>query len=314
MTATDGAPILRPMLTLSEWRGLGSRRQVRNRKLFVIDTGPAADAAPLVLIHGYPTSAWDFAPLLPSLTGRRVIAFDLLGYGLSEKPWPHQYSLPEQTDFVAALVKGLKIERAHLVAHDMGDTVVQELLARRLDDEHQVPFAIASVTLLNGGVLVGSTRPVVAQRLLRTPLGQALGPYLPERLARATFEKSLRHIAGPRRPPPPEELRTQFELIEHEGGRRLLPHLIGYMRERETHRKRWRRALMTHPLPMRLVWGDRDPINPWSAVEEIVRERSATEAVRIAGAGHYPQLEAPEEVGKAIMEFVRRVDGAGQAG
>jgi pimeloyl-ACP methyl ester carboxylesterase len=310
LTLVGRTSILRAiMLSLPEWQALGARRQVRNRKLFVVDLGPRDDAAPLVLIHGYPTSAWDFTPLLPALAARRVIALDLLGYGLSEKPWPHEYSLLEQSDFVASLLQQLDLPRAHLVAHDMGDTVVQELLARRLDGEQLVPFGIASVTLLNGGILVDRTRPILSQRLLRTRLGRTLGPLLPERVARAALAASLRRIAGPSRPPPVEELEIQHALIERDGGRRLLPHLIGYMREREIHRKRWRRALLTHPFPMQLVWGDHDPINPWSVVEEVVRERPATGAARLAGVGHYPQLEAPGEVASRILEFTARTDG-----
>lgn len=293
------------MQSLAEWESLGTRRKVRNRKLFVVDAGPRDDPAPLLFIHGYPTSAWDFAPLLPALAGRRVIAPDLLGFGLSDKPWPHSYSLLEQADLVAALAQGLHLGRVHLVAHDMGDTVVQELLARRLESESLVPFAIASVTLLNGGVLVERSRPILAQRFLRSPLGRSLGPLLPERIARAALDRSLRRIAG-RRTPPVEELDAQWALIERAGGRRLLAHLIGYMNERELHRKRWRRALTTHPWPMQLIWGDRDPINPWSVVEEIAAARPATETVRLDGVGHYPQLEAPAEVAARIAAFVER--------
>jgi pimeloyl-ACP methyl ester carboxylesterase len=297
------------MASPAEWETLGARRQLRNRKLFVVDVGPRDDPAPLVLVHGYPTSSWDFAPLLPHLAARRVIACDMLGFGLSEKPWPHDYSLLEQTDFVVALVQSLKLPRVHLVAHDMGDTVVQELIARKLEGDHLIPFAIASVALLNGGVLVDRARPILAQRLFRTPLGQLVGPLLPEAVARAAFERSLRRIAGGR-PPPQSELDAQWALIEREGGRRLLAHLLGYMREREIHRKRCRRALLTHPFPMRLLRGDRDPINPWSTALEIAAARPGTETVRLEGVGHYPQLEAPAEVAARLLELLARVVSA----
>ncbi|MSP62559.1 MAG: alpha/beta fold hydrolase [Myxococcales bacterium] len=301
-------------LPLARWEAMGTRRQVRNRKLFVVDVGPREDETPIVLVHGFPTSSWDFTPLLAPLAGRRVIAFDLLGYGLSEKPWPHEYSLVEQSDFLAALLSGLGVKRAHLVAHDMGDTVVQELLGRRIESAQLVPFEIASVTLLNGGILVDRVRPILSQKLLRTLPGRVLSPLLPRALSRRAFDASLRRIAGPDRPPPDDELDTQFALVERDDGRRLLPHLIGYMREREIHRKRWRRALLTHPFPMLLLWGDRDPINPWSTVEEIIAERPATEAVRLPRIGHYPQLEAPAEVAHRVLDFVGRVARAGAGG
>ncbi len=290
---------------LARWQSLGARRRVRNRELFVVDVGPRDDATPLVLVHGFPTSAYDFTPLLDPLASRRVITCDLLGFGMSDKPWPHAYSLLEQCDFVAQLVRDLGVARAHLVGHDMGATVVQELVGRALDGAHLVPFTIASVTLLNGGILVDRIHPILAQRILRTPAGRVLA-LLPSSLARRAFDRSLREIAGPDHPPTDEDLENQFELVERDHGRRLLPHLIGYMREREIHRKRWRRALLTHPYPMRLIWGDADPINPYTTVEEIVRERPATEAIRLHRVGHYPQLEAPGQVACHLLEFVAR--------
>jgi pimeloyl-ACP methyl ester carboxylesterase len=180
---------------------------------------------------------------------------------------------------------------------------VQELLGRALESASLVPFQIASVTLLNGGVLVDRTRPLLAQKFLDSVPGRALAPRMPGPIARRLFERGLRHIAGPDRPPPVEELANQYALIEHGGGRRLLPYLAGYMTERKIHRKRWRRALLTHPYPMRLVWGDSDPINPWPVVEEIVRARPQTQAIRLHRVGHYPQLEAPGQVAVHLLEF-----------
>src|SRR5579871_737217 len=195
---------------LERWQAMGARRRVRNRELFVVDLGPRDDPAPLVLVHGFPTSAFDFTPLFDQLAARRVVTCDLLGYGLSDKPFPHDYSLLEQCDFVSQLVRDLKIARAHLCGHDMGATVVQELLGRALDGAHLVPFEIASVTLLNGGVLVDRVRPILSQRLLRTRAARAVAPLLPPAMARRAFEASLRRIAGPDHPPAADDLEKQF--------------------------------------------------------------------------------------------------------
>jgi pimeloyl-ACP methyl ester carboxylesterase len=292
------------LIPLSRWQTMGARRQVRNRKLYVVDMGPRDDATPIVAIHGFPTSAYDFTPLLDALSTRRVITFDMLGFGLSEKPWPHEYSLLEQTDFTCALLHDLGIKRAHLVAHDMGTTVVQELLGRRIESANLIPFEIASVTLLNGGILVDRVHPILSQRIMRSRIARIVAPLLPAAVARRAFDASLRRIAGPDHLPDGNELANQYSLVEREGGRRLIPELIQYMREREIHKKRWRRSLLTHSFPMRLIWGDCDPINPWSTVEEIVRERPATEAIRLHGIGHYPQLEAPGQVAGHLLEFL----------
>ena len=292
------------MISLERWQTMGTHRQVRNRKLFVVDLGPREDAAPLLLIHGFPTSSYDFSSVIEALPGRRVVALDLLGFGLSDKPWPHDYSLLEQTELFLALLGDLKIKRAHLIAHDMGDTIVQELLGRRLESASLLPFEIASVTLLNGGVLIDRVRPLLVQRLLGSALGRWVVPALPSLMARRTFDLSLRRIAGPHRPPTSEELDAQYQLLSRDAGQRILPYLAGYMRERHEHAKRWRRALLTHPFPMRLIWGDADPINPWSMVDAILSERPTTQTIRLRQVGHYPHLEAPGQVACHLLEFV----------
>jgi pimeloyl-ACP methyl ester carboxylesterase len=297
-------------VTFDRWMTTGARRPVRNRALFVVDRGPLTTpgATPVLLIHGFPTSAYDWSPFIePLSTERRVVACDLLGFGLSDKPWPHTYSIFENTDYVIQLAADLGLKRAHIVSHDMGDTVVQEMLARWLERPSALPFEPASVTLLNGGVLVERIRPIFSQRLLRLPIvGDIVGRF-PGPISRLLFNRSMEIIAGSRKLSA-EELDVQFRLLARDGGMRLLPNIIQYMREREVYRRRWRHGLLGHPHPMRLVWGDRDPINAYDIVDEIVLERPATEAVRVAGAGHYVQLERPQEVLQAIREFITRHD------
>ncbi len=82
-------------------------------------------------VHGFPTSSWDWHRVWPELVARfRVVAMDMLGFGFSDKPPRHDYSIAEQADLHLALLGELGIERFGVLAHDYGDTVVQELLAR----------------------------------------------------------------------------------------------------------------------------------------------------------------------------------------
>jgi pimeloyl-ACP methyl ester carboxylesterase len=76
---------------LETWRSRGVRVSLLGRSVFVVRAGPEPDARrPLVLVHGFPTSSHDWSAVLPLLAEtRRVLAIDLLGFGLSEKPWPH---------------------------------------------------------------------------------------------------------------------------------------------------------------------------------------------------------------------------------
>jgi pimeloyl-ACP methyl ester carboxylesterase len=110
----------------------------------------AGQGEPLLLIHGFPSASWDWHYLWQPLAQRyRVIACDMLGFGDSAKPVNHEYSLLEQADLQQALLAQLGVEQpVHLLAHDYGDSVAQELLARHYDSQIQ----IASCVFLNGGL------------------------------------------------------------------------------------------------------------------------------------------------------------------
>lgn len=268
------------------------------RSLFRVAAGEGP-GLPVVLVHGFPTSSHDWSALLPALAARRrVLALDLLGFGLSEKPHPHAYSIDEQVDLLEAWLAQENVPRAHVLAHDMGDTVVQELLSRRL--EKRPGLELASLVLLNGGILVERARPILVQRLLRRRI---LGPLVARLMNRRAFDRSLRSIAGPGREPSDDELAALYTLATEGGGKRVYPSLIRYLDERSARRERWRGATLGHPWPMRLVWGDRDPISGWDMADEVARLRPTTSAVRLEGTGHYPQVEEPARVAALALEW-----------
>ncbi|WP_123574563.1 alpha/beta fold hydrolase, partial [Pseudomonas chlororaphis] len=92
----------------------------------------AGQGEPLLLIHGFPTAAWDWHYLWQPLAQRyRVIACDMLAVGDSAKPRDHAYSLLEQADLQQALLEHLGVDGpVHLLANDYGDSVAQDMLAR----------------------------------------------------------------------------------------------------------------------------------------------------------------------------------------
>ncbi len=86
------------------------------------------------LVHGYLTSSWDWAHVADALEAeRRTLALDLLGFGASAKPHDHRYSIHEQADIVEACWRAEGVAATHLVSHDYGDSVAQELVARALE-------------------------------------------------------------------------------------------------------------------------------------------------------------------------------------
>ncbi|NXS24370.1 MEST protein, partial [Mystacornis crossleyi] len=118
---------------LRSWKSSGSFFTYKDLNIFYRDSSGAVGSSDVVvLLHGFPTSSYDWSKIWEGLTQRfhRVIALDFLGFGFSDKPRPHGYSIFEQATIVEGLLRhlGLRHQRINLLSHDYGDTVAQELL------------------------------------------------------------------------------------------------------------------------------------------------------------------------------------------
>src|SRR6185295_5016427 len=102
----------------------------------------------LLLIHGYPFNTFDWALIWPTLTQRfTVIAPDMIGMGFSAKPVAYDYTVADHADMHEALLHHLGIGSAHILAHDLGDSVGQEMLARHeFGEQSYGALGIESIT------------------------------------------------------------------------------------------------------------------------------------------------------------------------
>jgi pimeloyl-ACP methyl ester carboxylesterase len=112
------------------WREAGETVRFRDRDIHMLrreGEGPL-----LLLLHGFPSSSYDWRLVLEAKgDGQALLACDFLGFGLSEKPRDHDYSLFWQADLVEELVRRHGGGRpVFVVAHDMGTSVATELIAR----------------------------------------------------------------------------------------------------------------------------------------------------------------------------------------
>lgn len=245
-----------------------------------------------MLLHGFPESSVDFHDALPQLvSGGRVVAPDFLGFGLSDKPHPHTYSLFEQADLVEVVLRALGVRRAHLVAHDMGTSVAAELAARVRHG--LLGFELGSLLLTNGSVYIEMAVLTPSQKLLRLP---AIGPAFARLASYPVFRAQARRIVG--RPVTDEALRDMFDLMVHDGGRAVLPSLIGYIAERHRFAERWCGALRALDVPTRIVWGQRDPVAVAAIGDRLAREMPRATLLRLEDVGHFTPLEAPGELAR----------------
>jgi pimeloyl-ACP methyl ester carboxylesterase len=286
-------------MDLQDWKRAGKTFLFEGHRIFYRDEG-AGDG--LLCLHGFPTSSWDWARLWPELTARfRVVAPDLLGYGFSDKPPRHVYSIMEQTTLVERLLESLGIMRVHVISHDFGVSVVQELLARQLEREQsgQPGLVVRSSCFLNGGLFPEVYQPRLIQKLLASPVGAIVSRLVTLR----SFERSFTAIFGERTRPSKQEVAEFWEVITHNTGNRIYHRLISFMADRLRYRERWTGALQRTRVPLRMVNGSVDPI---SGAHMAARYRELIpnpDIVPLEGIGHYPMVEAPEAVLKALLTF-----------
>lgn len=292
------------MISIEAWRERGSWFLHRGHRIFYVDES-RGEGPVLLLVHGFPTASWDFSPIWPLIAPRfgRVIAPDMIGYGFSDKPRDYAYSMHDQADLHEALLAHLGVRKAHLLVHDIGVSVAQELLARHL--ERTPPrLELCSVSLLNGGLFPETHRARTSQKLLLGPLG----PLVARLNSRARFARSFSAVFGARTQPDAQQLDGFWRLLAHNGGHRLVHRLIRYILDRRRHRERWVNALQRTPVPLRLINGPDDPV---SGAHKVARYRELVprpDVVSLPGIGHYPHVEDPQGVARAFLEFMDRLD------
>jgi pimeloyl-ACP methyl ester carboxylesterase len=252
----------------------------------------------LLLIHGFPTASFDWWKIWNQLSEQfSLIALDMIGFGYSDKPRNFPYSIQKQADLVQDLLKSKGICECHILAHDYGDTVAQELMARYIDGDC---FEIKKVCLLNGGIFPESHHPLLIQKLLMSPIGFILSRMLNER----KFANSFGRIFGANTQLTEQELSEYWKLVSHKKGHRIAHLIIRYMRERVVNRERWVWALQNFPNKLGLINGPVDPISGQVMVDRYVEVITTENIWLLDGIGHYPQVEAPERLLECFYEFI----------
>lgn len=280
--------------TLDSWTSGGGRRRITGsaHELFVRQDGPV-DGDPVTLLHGFPASSFDWAGVIPELTGSgyRVTTLDFLGYGSSDKPYPYTYLLTEQADLVQALWGDLGIDRTALVAHDYGVSVAQEILSRE-------PRRIKSMAWLNGGMFSDLHRPTDFQHRLSELSGEDAEQFITE----TGYHKALLSVCG--RPLPDKIVSDMWADFSRSRGTRVAPALLGYMAERRENATRWSRAVENYSGPQAFIWGPDDPVSGAHVLPRI-REKVPSASINVLDSsppvGHFPEVEAPELVGPLLV-------------
>ena len=287
-----------------DWKNKGKLINVFNRNLFVIDTLVSSNAIDnnketLVILHGYPTSSYDYYKVLPALSKQyRVIIHDHLGFGFSDKPLDYSYSLIEQADFALQLYKQLGIKKVTLLAHDYGTSIATEILARH--NKQQINLQIDKLILSNGSAHIELSKLRIIQKLLKNKI---TGKLVASLTYYSIFKKNMRNIYFDKNKVTNEELKEMWTLLEYNNGRKVIHQLTNYINERYYFWHRWIGALKETQIPTKIIWAKNDPIAVPKIAKLLHEEIPNNKLIWIENCGHFLMLEQPEKwVEKVLNE------------
>lgn len=285
---------------IAEWEGAGERINLDGSAVWVRRVPAAAPevaAPPLLVLHGFPSCSYDWAPVLDALAeDRDVILLDFLGFGLSDKP-DRRYSIRLAADAAQLAVTHFGLDHIDMITHDMGDTVGGELLARSLSGE--LPFEVRRRIISNGSIYLDMAQLTDGQHLLLSL------PDAVEELVGAdggvAFRRGVHATFAPGSPEDDPVLDVVTALAQRDRGLAMMPRTIRYIEDRRAEEQRFTGAIETHRSPVAVIWGDLDPVAVYSMAETFVDRRPDAPLTRLDGVGHYPMVEAPERFVAAAL-------------
>jgi haloalkane dehalogenase len=258
------------------------------------------DEPSIVLMHGYPDNHHLYDRLVPHLSERRVVVFDFLGWGDSDKPTDHDYTFQNQTVDLDAVIGGLGLDRVVLVPHDAsGQTAINWAL-----DHPERVAAIVSLNTFYCDIAEEPLKPPEPIRLFSDP----------------EFARLTAHFAAS-----PDQFRWLYEfqvggfIQDPEIRQQFVPLLFRQFEDQPSSIGPFlqlnadlipavlaatERAgeLRIFPAPVRVAFGEDDPYLTAAYGECLAGLCAHGEATPIRGAAHFPQLDAPADVARAILD------------
>ncbi len=266
-------------------------------------TSPTPANDPLLVLHGFPSSSFDWRHVLPTFAATHdVVLFDFLGFGSSSKP-DRRFSIELHANTVEAVAAHAGLERVLLVSHDMGNSVGGELLARDLADE--LDFSIGRRLLTNGSIYIEMAQLTAGQQFLLA-LDDAAVDLGDE--AEAIFCGGVAATFSAVHPASADELAGHWALMSRDDGHRLLGRTIRYIEDRRAREARYTGAIERHPSPLHVVWGRDDPVAVYAMTERLLAARPDATLVTLDGVAHWPMIEDPEGFARAAQSVLSSSD------
>lgn len=272
--------------------------RVQGMDVHIRDTGPRGqDAAPVVLLHGTSASLHTWNGWAEALDDeRRVIRFDLPGFGLTG-PYPgDDYSVERYVDFVTAMLDELELDQVVLAGNSFGGQLAWETAVAE-------PKRIEQLILVDAaGYPVDPEDMPIGFKMAQVP---GVKPLMSQLLPRGMIEASVRKVYGDPDQVTPELVDRYYELTLREGNRAALFERFeaGVTSEQPS------RRLQQLDVPTLIMWGGQDELVPLSSARRFAEDLPDSKLVIFDELGHVPHEEAPGPTIDAVQRFLPEPSG-----
>lgn len=273
----------------------GKYIQVSGLKTFVLDRG---EGEAVLCVHGVPTSSFLYRKVIDSLAqkGLRGISVDLPGLGLTDRQEDFDYSFPSFANFLAATIAELKIDKFHLVVHDIGGPVGFALAAKNLGK-------ILSLTILNTWVdVVNFKKPLPMRPFEKKILGEAELKMIGYNTWPIMFSKmGVNHADRI----PKEEINTYVDLLKRQDNGKAFLKIMRNFSDSPDFRDLCKKAVTNVPYPIQAIWGADDPALTIDEYGTEIKEMADLKEFTELSSKHFLQEEVYEEIAEKIYQIAK---------
>lgn len=282
----------RPENVVDQHQSSGKYVEVDGIKTFLLDKG---SGEAVVCIHGVPTSSFLYRKVVISLSekGYRGIAIDLPGLGLTGRPKDFNYTFSGFSNFLIKVINELKIDKFHLVVHDIGGPIGFSLAANQQD-------RIISLTILNTWAdVVNFKKPLVMRPFENKVLGEAQLTMMSHTTWPIMFSKMGVNDSDQI---PDEEIKAYVDLLKREDDGKAFLKIMRNFQDSPEFRDTCYRALQQVPYPIQAIWGKDDPALTYDEYGAEIKKVANLNEVHPLPSRHFLQEEVYEEIADLIVK------------
>lgn len=262
----------------------------------------------VILIHGFGASAFSWRDQLPLLGERAfTVAYDRPPFGLSQRPLPGQwtgespYGPERNVDHLFALMDGLGIERAVLVAHSAGAVVAVNAAASQ-------PDRVQALVLVAPALVEARSTPAIGSAVLRSPQMRRVGPLIARRIADEGADEFIRSAYHDPSIATDEVLAGYRKPLMADNWDKGLWELVAAPRRTSA-----LEVLDDVNVPTLVIAGREDTFVPWENSRRVTNSIAGAQLRSFDDTGYLPHEEQPEQFANEVYRFLDTLPDTGCA-